>query len=217
VGSLGREPVTASIRHILVSFLLSQFGNSYTAFNNLNNPELRPSSLGEFENSCGYSGPMDYTLILNVVPEGSGTVTGAGIYTETNQVSVSASANQGFVFLHWKDQNSIIVSELPEYQFYMPSANTMLTAYFDVDSYGSVYNAEQVMVYPNPAYDEIIINHGQYRDIRITDITGKQVYFSTGERELIRVDVSEWFDGLYLITLTNGETVVTRKIMVSNR
>lgn len=99
VGSLGREPVTASIRHILVSFLMSQFHLNYQAYNNLNDALLRPNSLGEFDNTCGFAGQPEYTLSLSAVPENGGQVSGAGDYTQGSQVEIEATANQGFDFI----------------------------------------------------------------------------------------------------------------------
>ncbi|HOU99354.1 MAG TPA: alpha/beta hydrolase [Bacteroidales bacterium] len=52
VGSIGREPATASIRHYICSFLLSQFYASGAAYANLTQPLLKPSSVSEFQNTC---------------------------------------------------------------------------------------------------------------------------------------------------------------------
>ena len=52
VGTIGREPATASIRHYLTSFMLSQFCQNPSAFNNLNNPSNQPSTTLEFQNTC---------------------------------------------------------------------------------------------------------------------------------------------------------------------
>lgn len=62
VGTLGRDKVTASVRHFLVSFLNSQFRYDATAFNNLTQPASRPNCLGEFGNNC--------SLVVNVNEDG---------------------------------------------------------------------------------------------------------------------------------------------------
>lgn len=53
VGSIGRADATATIRHFLVSWMLSEFKNDNQAANNLSNPTNQPSTVGEFENDCG--------------------------------------------------------------------------------------------------------------------------------------------------------------------
>ena len=52
VGSIGREPATASIRHYLTSFMLSQFCQNPNAYINLNNTALQPNTTLEFQNTC---------------------------------------------------------------------------------------------------------------------------------------------------------------------
>lgn len=52
VGTIGRASATASVRHYLVSFLLSQFKFDQVAFNGFNSTLLRPTSVGEYDNSC---------------------------------------------------------------------------------------------------------------------------------------------------------------------
>lgn len=49
VGTAGREPVTASVRHYLLSWLLSQAYNNQTAYDNLTNTANQPNTTGEFE------------------------------------------------------------------------------------------------------------------------------------------------------------------------
>lgn len=52
VGTIGRENVTASVRHMLVSFLNSQFYWDGPAFTNFSVVANRPNSVGEFNNTC---------------------------------------------------------------------------------------------------------------------------------------------------------------------
>ncbi|PKP18574.1 MAG: hypothetical protein CVU05_13270 [Bacteroidetes bacterium HGW-Bacteroidetes-21] len=52
VGSIGRDNVTASVRHMLVSFLNSQFYWDGPAYTNLSIVANQPNSVGEFNNTC---------------------------------------------------------------------------------------------------------------------------------------------------------------------
>lgn len=52
VGSIGRTNATASVRHFLVSWMLSEFGNSYDGSLNLSDVTLHPNTVEEFENDC---------------------------------------------------------------------------------------------------------------------------------------------------------------------
>lgn len=53
VGSIGRENATASVRHFLVSWFLSEFKSDPVAAGNLSLIQLQPASVNEFDNSCG--------------------------------------------------------------------------------------------------------------------------------------------------------------------
>lgn len=52
VGSIGRTDATATIRHYLLSFMLSQFKNDPVALNNLTQSTMQPNTTGEFLTTC---------------------------------------------------------------------------------------------------------------------------------------------------------------------
>ncbi|HOP05155.1 MAG TPA: RagB/SusD family nutrient uptake outer membrane protein, partial [Tenuifilaceae bacterium] len=72
------------------------------------------------------------TLSLIVNPEDAGTVTGAGTFYEGAEVVVTATPNPGYLFVGWKQAN-VLVSELPDYVFNIPTTNITLTAQFEVE------------------------------------------------------------------------------------
>jgi hypothetical protein len=57
-----------------------------------------------------------YTVTLNVVPGEGGSVSGGGSYTQGSTVTVAASTNEGFEFVHWIE-NGYIVSTGKTYVF----------------------------------------------------------------------------------------------------
>ncbi|NSW45343.1 MAG: T9SS type A sorting domain-containing protein [Bacteroidales bacterium] len=63
VGSIGREPATASIRHYICSFLLSQFYANGVAYANFTQPLLKPTSVGEFQTTCSQLAEINATNI----------------------------------------------------------------------------------------------------------------------------------------------------------
>ena len=50
--------------------------------------------------------PEQYTIATNVTPEGAGTVSGGGTYPIGTTVTLTATANQGYTFSHWQDNNT---------------------------------------------------------------------------------------------------------------
>ena len=71
-----------------------------------------------------------YTLTLNVDPEEGGTVEGAGNYLEGQVVSLTATANPGYEFVNWTDEDGNEISNLADYEYTMPADNVTLTANF---------------------------------------------------------------------------------------
>lgn len=113
VGTLGRDKVTASIRHFIVSFLNSQFQYDATAFDSFSQTALQPTSVFEFNNTCGvvvnindedfsdsftmYPNPAcEYLLIKGIeystrikISDMNGRILSEYILTDDSQVDVS--------------------------------------------------------------------------------------------------------------------------------
>ncbi|MCF8365623.1 MAG: choice-of-anchor J domain-containing protein [Bacteroidales bacterium] len=72
-----------------------------------------------------------YELILQVSPEGAGTVSGAGEYPENANVAISANGVIGYNFVKWTDENGVLISSFPELTYNMPAYDVMLIANFE--------------------------------------------------------------------------------------
>jgi len=79
----------------------------------------------------------------------------------------------------------------------------------------------QLKVHPNPATDQVIIDwQGEnYQDLTVDvyDMTGKQIQqlrFDYGN--ILKVNTSDWENGLYLIRVNNGEKTYTKKLIVQH-
>jgi hypothetical protein len=72
----------------------------------------------------------NYTLTLIAEPTEGGLLSGGGIYPGNIEVEISATAEPGFRFLIWTDQNGEVISELANFTFMMPENDVELTAHF---------------------------------------------------------------------------------------
>ena len=72
--------------------------------------------------------PFSYQVVLNDYPAGSAQLSGAGIYQTNTSVAVTAIPADGYSFLHWKE-NDTIVSHDATYSFVMPPADRYLSAH----------------------------------------------------------------------------------------
>ncbi len=72
---------------------------------------------------------ITYEVTATVTPNGAGTVTGTGTYNEGSTAALIATANNGYSFQYWLDQDGDIVSNAKTYSFVVTS-NVNLTAAF---------------------------------------------------------------------------------------
>ena len=65
----------------------------------------------------------------------------------------------------------------------------------------------KIMVYPNPTSQLLYVSHPEQKifSIRITDLTGKEMYSGTITAE-VPLDVAIYPQGMYLVTVSSKET-----------
>lgn len=71
---------------------------------------------------------LGYNAVLNA--QGSGSVSGAGVYAENTAVTIVAVPNIGYQFVSWVDVNNQPISYSDTYTFIMPAEDVTLTAVF---------------------------------------------------------------------------------------
>ena len=74
---------------------------------------------------------ITYEVTATVTPNGAGTVTGTGTYDEGATATLVATANNGYSFLHWLNQDGSVASNASTYSFVV-TGNVNLTAAFSV-------------------------------------------------------------------------------------
>ncbi len=70
------------------------------------------------------------TVSVALSDDAAGKVTGAGLYQAGKKVTMKATANKGYVFAAWLDENGVTNSTAASYPFTMPSNNVALVAKF---------------------------------------------------------------------------------------
>ncbi|GMT45462.1 MAG: hypothetical protein IEMM0006_1294 [bacterium] len=74
-------------------------------------------------------------------------------------------------------------------------------------------NSYNVKLYPNPAANTLYVNGVKDARINIYDISGRKVYETNAATETVRVNVSAYPKGIYLIRIQKGQAVVTKKLI----
>jgi len=131
-----------------------------------------------------------YTVNVEVSPEGSGTATGGGTYSQGQSCTVHATANTGYDFLKWME-NGNQVSTDPDYTFFV-SSNRNLLACFQEARY-------IITVSSNPTNGGTvsgggIYNYGQSCTITAIPSTGYDFVKWTRNETQVSVDPSYTFD-----------------------
>ncbi len=141
---------------------------------------------------------LDYDVNVSVSPENAGSVTGAGIYTHGDNVTLNATPNFGYKFLNWTE-NDIVVSEELEFSFTITSdrnlfANFELLTYdvtitMDIENAGvgtgagTYTHGEEVTVsvIPNEAY--VFLNWTENEEVVSTET--EYTFIITSDRDLV--------------------------------
>ncbi len=149
-----------------------------------------------------------FELTLVSEPENGGELSGAGTYNIDEEVSISATANDGYLFLHWS-LNDEIISEEPEFIYIMPDEPVTLTAHFqtlsseaDILEFSLEQQTGPAVIDPDAATVDIEVETG-------TDVTALVPTLAISEHASIdpdhsgqTVDYTEPVE--YLITAEDG-------------
>jgi hypothetical protein len=92
--------------------------------------------------------------------------------------------------------NELVGDEYNSYEYYTKTALSTET----IDN-------ELISIYPNPTSDLLYVSHPALNslDIQITDLSGRQMYSGTMQKE-VPLNVSSYARGIYLVTVENKET-----------
>ncbi len=145
-----------------------------------------------------------YNLILEVNPEGAGSITGAGEYNEGEQVNISATAEGDWEFLVWMgDTDHVDEPSAANTRVTMPSQDVNLAAKFQEDP---IYG-EGVTDIDGNEYITVIIGDQEWmaENLRVTrDANGNDISRYCYDND---PDWCELYGGIYTWnTIMNGES-----------
>ena len=153
-------------------------------------------------------------LTLQVYPENSGAVTGGGEFLENDEITIEANPEEGYLFVHWIDEDDIVVSAEPEFIYTMPGENVILTAIFDLVNTISNQELIEISVYPNPARNYFNITSSELIEkLVIFDIAGKVVYNEIVNNFEKRIQ-SELNDGIYILKIYTDKAIHTKRVLI---
>lgn len=162
-----------------------------------------------------------YDLLLLVNPEEAGVVNGNGEYTAGTHVEVSASANQGWVFVNWTE-NGTVVSSDPVFNYVIPGSSTELTANFETSTTNLTEVQENALrVFPNPATGKLWVEFnnapGAEVNLQLLTMQGQSahqmVIRETGKIQT-SFELDELKPGIYFLVIKSESWIGTRKVVI---
>ena len=159
----------------------------------------------------------EFEVSVSVNPEEGGTVAGGGIYKYGDEVSVAANPNDGYIFLNWTENDSVL-SEDADYTFIITSDRNIIANFEKIeepDEPGDnpdepTESVEELVssynIYPNPASDFIMIENANQYDVTMYDMSGRVVLEEKPNDG--RINVSHLPDGTYIVSVNKESTIV---------
>jgi hypothetical protein len=162
-------------------------------------------------------------VIVDVSPQDSGNIKGEGYYAESENVTLSAKPNTGFVFQHWYSSQFGILSDVAVYEFTMDDREVLITAVFAI---ANNLNDDHVMAKINAGSNPVsnilnleIANAYGIALIALTNLSGQIVtQFEVSDihsNSSIPIDVSGIKNGLYILTVRVNEEQHRKKIIIN--
>ncbi|MEE0976705.1 MAG: T9SS type A sorting domain-containing protein, partial [Bacteroidales bacterium] len=144
-----------------------------------------------------------YNVEVSVNDETFGSV---AVESDCSSATLTATANEGYVFLSWNDGNT----DNP--RTVALTSDTSFTAIFAlIDNSSLSEDAEfaELSVYPNPTRGKVTFNQA-IEKIEVIDLSGKTVQTYENANE---INIEALPAGVYHLRMTIGDKTTTRKVI----
>ena len=143
-----------------------------------------------------------YNVEISVNDETFGSVT---VESDCSTGTLTATANEGYVFLSWNDGNT----ENP--RVVSLTSDTSFVANFALIDNSSLLEAEveSISFYPNPTDSKVNFSQA-IEKVEVIDLTGRCVLTFSNARE---INIESLPSGAYYLRLTNNDKAIMRKVI----
>ena len=152
-----------------------------------------------------------FDVKVSIEPMEAATATGEGNYAYGTEVTLTLLRNEDYRFVNWTEDGEV-VSEDMTYVFTITRDRT-LVANFEY-TVGLAEQQVEINVYPNPTQGEVTLEGEGISHIRIVNIFGQTVYNAKTEGEQVRLDLSNFAKGIYMMHIDTENGQVVKQIVV---
>ena len=147
----------------------------------------------------------NYTVTVISANDSMGTVSGGGTYEAGSQVTITATAAEGYRFVSWNDGNTdnprtITVTEDATY----------IASFEESVGIESRDMLSELAFYPNPTSGIITFNRNDIMKVEVLDAMGRTVEVY---ENAYTIDISKLAKGYYAMRVTTLEGVAVRKVV----
>ena len=152
---------------------------------------------------------LKYEVTASVNDEEFGSVTGAGVYGYGEEATLVAIPNEGYKFLNWTE-NDTIVSEEAEFTFVVKGNRNFVANFVSTEGVDEL--TASFRLYPNPVNDKLnIVTETEVEEVVVYDAFGRQQTTVNGQQST--VDVSNLNAGVYFVMIKTNEGVVVKRFI----
>ena len=167
--------------------------------------------------------PAIYEIPVYANPNQGGKVTGNGIYTYGDNITITAKANDGYQFVDWKKYyygNPIEIYPEPNNTFEVTGICAYVAFFKPIEGSGKAdiesFDTESILIYPNPTTGELIIESRtlKVKNLEVYDLSGKEILNLIPQTsDLISIDISDYSSGIYLLKFQTEQGTVTKRFI----
>ena len=144
-------------------------------------------------------------------PEGSAQIAGDGTYNYGDEVTLTVTPYDDYLFLNWTENGEVISEEL-SFTFTATENRFFIAHLQHID--GLTENGIQATVYPNPTKGNVTVESEGLSHIRIVNVYGQTVYNAALEGDQAIIDLSKMAKGIYMMHIEANGGQVMKKIVV---
>jgi hypothetical protein len=158
-----------------------------------------------------------FSVSANVLPEGSGYVTGTGFYAAGDTATLTAIPADSCRFVSW-EQDGQEVSTQPVYSFAVNN-DILLTANFDCEDLDiPSTDGNAICIYPNPATNAVTVEGEGIVSVRLYTLLGVEVAcYRPTTSGTFTMNISTLADGLYFLIVETTNGISYQKLVKSGK
>ena len=154
---------------------------------------------------------QSFEVKVSIDPIEAATVSGEGSYHYGEEVTLTLSRNEDYLFVNWTEDGEVVSEEMT-YTFTITSDRNLVANFIYTESVGE--NAIAAKVYPNPTQGQVVVEADGMSRIRIVNAYGQTVYNAKVEDDQVRIDLSGMAKGIYMMHIEANGGQAVRKIVV---